>query len=642
MKEKHRYSASLGPMYNVDKSNIRLAQLSHDVLTYIFALVGPKNLILDTFMCAEAINEEETSSLDSCLAFSQVCRYWRRVALDTATLWSAPLFLNMALGALMLERAKKTPLTIFWPPFVDSPVPAGSSLLEVLQGNFEQITTLSLTAPAHEFDAMSGYFLSHATTLKKLRLIYSNSWDSEWPSARVLNYQQLGLLPGITSIMTHLHLNHCFILLPITTTRHLTTLNVWMSSLVETDSVSIDHLLDLLESVPALVDFQLYGILGAASNDVAARKVVDHLKLQNFAVNGDITQATQLLACMHASGVQLFDVVTTTSMWETYLASVPKSFIFLKSILQHSMARCQPYPSLTLELLERSMDILASRSFSSLNSDDELSQAVYKIETKRLNIKISVILNLVSCCGDLSHVRMLELRLFDMKLDHRIEEEDLPPHGFPHGDIIEDLVPDDTSSIELMKAVPQLEILILIGDTTALRFLSVLRPIPQYGEQVPLRDDDDGQAKGRSLAVIDTRDSYKPVELCPKLNVLYLYDTSLALGEGSTARGPSPEEPNKVAMFLEMFVRARQEWGLPMQQLQAVRAELQGDTDEEKDEWLEYFRQWVAKVELDVLPYGTRQKIGRHRWAGQADDEETESSDSQHSDDEGSTDDYRS
>jgi hypothetical protein len=75
MKEKHRYSASLGPMYNVDKNNIRLAQLSHDVLTYIFALVGPKNIIPDTFMCAEAINEEEMSSLDSCLAFSQVCRY---------------------------------------------------------------------------------------------------------------------------------------------------------------------------------------------------------------------------------------------------------------------------------------------------------------------------------------------------------------------------------------------------------------------------------------------------------------------------------------------------------------------------------------------------------------------------------------
>jgi hypothetical protein len=111
---KHRNSSNVKDSVTYSKPGT--SQLSYDVLGYIFAFVAPIPYKQDTFERTTFLYKQEHLPFVHFLAFSQVCRHWRRVALAIPTLWSSPLLYHLELGGLMLERSGKAPLTVMWPP----------------------------------------------------------------------------------------------------------------------------------------------------------------------------------------------------------------------------------------------------------------------------------------------------------------------------------------------------------------------------------------------------------------------------------------------------------------------------------------------------------------------------------------------
>jgi hypothetical protein len=109
-------------------------RLTRDILVLIFELCGP----------TAAFRENKKRIPSHVLAFSQVCRHWRTVALSTPALWSTPIFTwrGESITEVMIERAKDVPLCLYM-PLSDKVI--GKTFYEVL--GQKSIRSLDLITP---------------------------------------------------------------------------------------------------------------------------------------------------------------------------------------------------------------------------------------------------------------------------------------------------------------------------------------------------------------------------------------------------------------------------------------------------------------------------------------------------------------
>jgi hypothetical protein len=180
-----------------------LPQLSHDVLVHIFSFIIPKAYLLNThrFEVSTHLHTSRSPPPEHFIAFSQVCRHWRQVALATPTLWNAPLWDHLSLGALMLERASTALLTVIWPP-IEGPngrfvlnnsrggqrPPQAAKLIAPLDGHVSRISELDLVGGGDDFEVTLNYVLGLCRRCGILTV------------TRDLNQIQIGLECGRTSM----------------------------------------------------------------------------------------------------------------------------------------------------------------------------------------------------------------------------------------------------------------------------------------------------------------------------------------------------------------------------------------------------------------------------------------------------------
>jgi hypothetical protein len=79
-------------------------RLSDDVYGLIFSWIKPD----------PRLDKHKGRIGSASLAFSQVCRRWRAVALKAALLWNTPPFRCLELAKKFIARANSAPLNIYW------------------------------------------------------------------------------------------------------------------------------------------------------------------------------------------------------------------------------------------------------------------------------------------------------------------------------------------------------------------------------------------------------------------------------------------------------------------------------------------------------------------------------------------------
>jgi hypothetical protein len=613
-----------------------LPQLPYDVLVHIFALVGPKTYLPDNPMSASGYSitrgEAPKPPPSYILEFSQVCRYWRRVALETPTLWDTPLFHDMDLGALMLERAADAPLTIIWPPHggengrlryvndwgIVSPrlEPQDTEFMDTLDKHIAQISTLDLVAGAEDFRIISDRVLARSTILKKLRLHYSDSAHSR--VAPLLDYREHGLSSENIRI-THLSLIDCRIRLPEVVAQRIQALFLRTSQC----ECLVQNIRELVTQTPALVSLRLsVGAFHSTETAATVTKAITLPQLRSVHIGGRVGIIPGLLSYIRAPSIQSFTALASVS-WGSGGDSEESMVNFLESALRHQMARVREFPRLTLAF-ESSLQLSLGSGLSdwsswehTFHSDETRSHDADKFETHILlalqgrrwaQFLLTARMQL-RWSTTMSSLCTLEIAFSDPKAagDYAHSYESWNVHGFP---CVKPSYRDFTPTVEdckkLLALLSQLRVLRVYGDAgwPMLEALMGSAPPPPAPPSSTRRKRNAAlKAKAEAEATkIPERD---PVPtLCLKLRTLHLTAMSLARSRWNS----SPWRDNPVSDALEACLRARHMHGQPIHQLRVEQAELHGDrtADEEQEEWKAYFLQWVANVNLDVVPIGTR------------------------------------
>jgi hypothetical protein len=193
-----------------------------------------------------------------------------------------------------------------------------------------------------------------------------------------------------------------------------------------------------------------------------------------------------------------------------------------------------------------------------------------KISTEIYDLQVTEIYKLITQYGDWSRLRILEIQLYDRKL--------ASPHSFPPGRISKSrgfplheipwpgTIPTAAQCVALLEAIPNLDMLKLIGDTSGRVFLGALSGLTPHGHK--LKDD-----KRNSVRNYQTNNRGLAPKHCPTLQTLHLHSMSLALGSGPWPRRPSMVV-NRVSDLLQVVLRSRRAQELPIHNLNVTRAEL--------------------------------------------------------------------
>jgi hypothetical protein len=606
-------------------SNVkRTPELPYDILVKIFVLVGPKTYLPDNFLGAQVtyvrISDTPKPPPSHSFAFSQVCQDWRQAALATPTLWDVPLFHHSILGSLMLERARKAPLTIIWPPhggdnarFQGRGDTRGigprigrqdEDFFDILNDHISQISTLDLVAETDDFPIISNHVVSHSRILNKLRLHCFNTSRTYAPP--VLDYRDYELYPGIMGI-THLSFVDCHIQLPSVVAAHLNTLYVHSN----TCTIRIGDILDILTNAKALVTLKLNGVRGHAPGFTASTtQVIDFPQLRFVEVSGPVLYVPGLLSLIHAPSIQSF-IAGASTQWGAFTDSNESMDLFLETALQHRMARTSAMSRLTLAM-DSILTLSLGLGFSDFRSSDvifgfpshfsDADESPTRVGLGRQGQYWTKHLLSPAMRHRWSSLRILEVAFFDPKvtgdlLDYRSLKD---VHGFPCAKrgMTRGFKPSIDECKQLLGMVPQLKVLRVFGDLGGQHLIEALigDPLPP----APTRGERKAAAKAKTEATAEPELEVHVPTLCLELRTLHLHAMSLAVRRRVAWR------TNPITDALEKCLRARHTIGKPIQELRAVLAELRGDSDEEQEEWRFHFRQWVADVDIDVVPVNTR------------------------------------
>jgi hypothetical protein len=611
-----------------------MPQLPYDILTYIFKQLGPKTYMPNDFEHVVGGDEQTLPPVHS-FAFSQVCRHWRQAALAIPTLWTVPLLHSVPLANLMIERAAKTPLTIIWPSIgeraddrlgLDHEKRSYETLLHILEDHVQQVSVLDLQACERSYwdpDTICEYVLAQSMMLNKLRIGFKIDSDDPWPVVKTMDYRESVLSPGITAI-THLSLVDCFVQLPTVVVGHLTALTLILTSTHL--RMPAEEVLDLLNGAPCLTSLHLWKVFGYYSDARLSRsQIVEFPNLRSLYLSDYYTAIADFLALVNTPSVEVLNI--DTSSWN-YGSSID---VLMNPVVERGMnvVSTQMCPRLSLVHTGLRMSISAGWTHSGLGfamyssgeqcKPDAFETSVYPIRAWEL--KMPQTFRSFSQYGNelLSSLRVLEILFYDNDRSHdaeyRVPCDDSETDDRP--------LPSRMQSADLLRALPQLDTLVLVGDTTGRMFLSTLiqhsddakRDEPQDDRFTHVdntehddddddsdeedatekeEDDDEHTARGYKDEDLFTAKAKQIVpELCLALKTLHLHRMRLAIG-----RAQLIEEPKDIINSLELFLYSRQMHGLTIRELRATEAELQGDTDKEQDEWQAHFRQWVPSIHM--------------------------------------------
>jgi hypothetical protein len=572
------------------------SQLSYDIWVYIFSLVGPKTYSPNTFVDVHDDFIKLPPSTHS-FAFSQVCQQWRSTALSIPSLWSTPLFNDSRLGALMLDRASKTPLTIIWPSMGAplrrdhnvNPLPSrastqqGTAFIAILKDRVEQVAGLDLVSqePAFDLDVMCRHVLSHSKMLTKVRIRYvpiAIESTSQYASPCIMDYRDLELPLGIAAI-TYLSMRDCFIMLPRTRIQHIQTLIIdffWT-----TVRVSLDDLMDLLQGTPALVSLNLVWAIGNSLDSSSHRKPAELTSLRSLEIRDSPLASANLLAYLQMPYVHSY---TISLMNLPDDASSPNDIMnHMETLMHYTVEVAQAYPRLAVVQAADGNPATTTISAGPM-PDVEGSLLVTDMFEVSAALEddhfLGIVFGFIPRFGNWSSLRSFEIQLWDPKLENGGDEYEEYTTGFPRVEVHDGGIPTHEQCVRLLSAMPALEMLTLNGDTSGRVFLASLTRT-------------DGKIHNTQEGFAEKAPNNTPL-LCLGLKTLRLYKLSLAM-----EREDMPDDVNGIIEALGLFLRLRKTHGVPIRQLQAIQAQLNGEHEEEVDDWQNHFLQWVDQVELD-------------------------------------------
>jgi hypothetical protein len=438
----------------VNKSIVN--QLSHDVLTYIFAFVGSESFLPATsFPTVDTYNPSPRPAPPAhYLAFSQVCRNWREIALGTPALWNHPLFDHPKLGVLMLERARNSPLTVTWPPQCVERRQAmdclarthtGASIdlsqepkfVDAFNDHVAQISSLDLRLQEDEMKEIYDLVLSKSKMLRKAHL--HCIFHGRFNPAFVMDYGNL----FVATSLKELHLLDCYLHLPSSAMLCIVTLEIQMS--LSGIPVTMHEILDLLSRTPALESLHLDGAIGTIPSTGPKNNAVNLAQLRSIFIHDHAERIAPFLSyiCALASGLQKFQITCGPYvLWpgnqeddldddaDEFIKFMPDVGNYLKTTLQHdmSMRTAHGCSRLTLDSFqEKTIVIQVGHGSSDLQTrtwneygerspptDDAWQIAVRAGESEMLDI--SSIYGLLVRHVDWSSMRSLEIQNYNFDL----------------------------------------------------------------------------------------------------------------------------------------------------------------------------------------------------------------------------------
>lgn len=223
------------------------------------------------------------------LVLTQVCRSWRRLALDNSALWTSPDFTCPELAQMMLERAGKMPLSI---SFYD----INLTLAQGFTDEFQRLKDLSITSTAAT--PMLSELLALVITTPQPPLESMNICVQTFTTLRddILDYIR-------HPRFKHLILNNCGVPLSSTRLSGLSSLYVTIPGRhLPFTPVNFLGLVQLLRQNPGLVSLTLIGVLSAEerlANSPSLLEVVPLPKLQYLNIDGLMHESAH--SCFFAS-----------------------------------------------------------------------------------------------------------------------------------------------------------------------------------------------------------------------------------------------------------------------------------------------------------------------------------------------------
>ncbi|KAH9004775.1 hypothetical protein EDB86DRAFT_3201255 [Lactarius hatsudake] len=242
------------------EGSIRALKLRRNALTPISSL--PTEVIAAIFSMLRPVASSFTTLGErpdplAWLRVTQVCHYWRQIALNQPLFWSHVNFttLTSAGVAETLARAKMAPL------YLEARVPTGwwddarfSVFQKDLQAHVSHICHLGISAEAFRFREILEGLVSPAPTLEHLSLSSVGHWDSELLSSRV--FVPDTLFDGTAPRLSHLELHNCDISWKSLLLKGLKYLEIHMPT---TDArPSLSDWLDALGEMPQLKTLDLH------------------------------------------------------------------------------------------------------------------------------------------------------------------------------------------------------------------------------------------------------------------------------------------------------------------------------------------------------------------------------------------------
>jgi hypothetical protein len=661
------YVSVIGPedtMMETPTSPPQPSQLSFDVLFSIFTFISPRKHIPNIFEDDDTVDDDTfDDNLDMwrssarSLAFSQVCRHWRQVALAIPSIWSTPFFRHQSLGMLMLDRAEQAPLTIVWPPVIereayrwfwddsflrtldkrawsatsflqakreyswrddkllssrDKRSRSAMSFVQTIGDHVQHIEALDVEVHENDQDlhVICEHVVSHSRILSKLHICVNVAQNDEpvWYrfDTRILDFRKIELSARATAF-THLSLTNCFVHFPAMVMQHLTSLSL---DLGRTDQrISQDELLNLIKAAPFLESISLSSAIGEASNtdDPSPNwKPIELSQLRFFFVDDVMMALMRLLENVGISAAQTCRISIQRSYED--IDGSGELTTFMKMFLQDCIRKAHKFPRFTVAQWDNRLFLSADTGPAGSRCPADYvflgSLPYWDPYETGLTLRrefMPQVITLITQTAWLS-LRILEIQLYDFKLDYGSTFDDTPPRGFPFGEHPKEMeaVPSRQQCIELLTSVPQLEMLKLIGDTAGRAFLSALTPprATSVNDDVeePSHVNDTRPSEEDDIAESTASTDNGWSQLCPALRSLHLYEMSLALG-----RGDLVDQPNDIIDSLEVLLSSRYKDGRPIVKLRVTEAELQDDTPEEEDGWRHHFERWVMNVHLDSL-----------------------------------------
>lgn len=252
-----------------------MSRLPEEVLVHIFHLI----------MFSHRRHPQIFIVPPTTLAFSQVCKQWRMLALSCSTLWTEPIFSwpSLKAGLHLMERALQLPLTIY---FMTNPRQKSIEIFKQLLHSKQSITRgLHLVAIDYQVLPFLNRDFQPSSLLEELRLIFELP-----PHIRPAPLE----FDPFSAPLRSLILTRCVLTKPIQYCATLKTLEI--SHAGSSWKLSFTVLLEMLPLLPSLERVLIVHAIawhGGPLVLLPVRIVMPHLRL--LSVHGHIAATVQLV-----------------------------------------------------------------------------------------------------------------------------------------------------------------------------------------------------------------------------------------------------------------------------------------------------------------------------------------------------------